>query len=155
MAAVVGPDDGPMTTTTVQQSHELSRDECLALLPTVPFGRLVFTQGALPAVLPVNFLLDSAGVVLRTSPSGSVARVPDGAVVALQADDVDAARRSGWSVTVVGQVRTVREPVELARLEALPLRPWVAGDRSAVVVVDVGIVTGRRLGGSAALPRAV
>lgn len=141
--------------TTTQESRELSRTECLALLPTVPFGRLVFTHGALPAVLPVNFVLDCSGIVLRTSPSGSVARVPDGAVVALQADDLDTVRRTGWSVTVVGQVRTVREPVELARLEALPLVPWVAGDRSAIVVVDVGIVTGRRLGGAAAPPQAV
>ena len=53
------------------------------------------------------------------SPSGSVARVPDGAVVALQADDVDTARRTGWSVTVVGTVRTVREPVEQLVLQSV------------------------------------
>jgi nitroimidazol reductase NimA-like FMN-containing flavoprotein (pyridoxamine 5'-phosphate oxidase superfamily) len=140
-------------TKTTQESRELSRPECLALLPTVPFGRLVFTEGALPAVIPVNFLLDSAGLVIRTAPGGSVARVPDGAVVALQADDVDTEKRSGWSVTVVGQARSVRDPLELARLEALPLLPWVAGDRSAFVVVEVGIVTGRRIGGSAAVPQ--
>ena len=138
-----------------QESRELSRPECLALLPTVPFGRLVFTEGALPAVVPVVFVVDSAGLVLRTAPASSVARVADGSVVALQADDVDPARRSGWSVTVVGQARTVRDPVELARLQALPLVPWVAGDRSTFVVVEVGIVTGRRIGGSAAVPEVV
>jgi nitroimidazol reductase NimA-like FMN-containing flavoprotein (pyridoxamine 5'-phosphate oxidase superfamily) len=139
-------------TPTTQESRELSRGECLSLLPTVPFGRLVFTEGALPAVLPVNFVLDSAGVVIRTAPTGSAARVADRSIVALQADDVDAVRRTGWSVTVVGQARTVHDPVELARLEALPLTPWVAGDRSAFVVVEVGIVTGRRIGGPALLP---
>ena len=142
-------------THALQESHELSRPECLALLPTVPFGRLVFTEGALPAVIPVNFLLDSAGLVVRTAPGSSVARIATGTVVALQADDVDTAQRCGWSVTVVGQARTVRDPVELARLEALPLSPWVAGDRNAYVVVEVGIVTGRRIGGASALPRAV
>ena len=141
-------------TETTHESRELSRAECLALLPTVPFGRLVFTEGALPAVIPVNFVLDSAGIVLRTAPTGSVARVADGTIVALQADDVDPVRRSGWSVTVVGQARTVRDPVALARLEALPLLPWVAGDRSVYVVIDVGIVTGRRIGGSADVPQA-
>jgi nitroimidazol reductase NimA-like FMN-containing flavoprotein (pyridoxamine 5'-phosphate oxidase superfamily) len=139
-------------TQTTQDSRELSRHECLALLPTVPFGRLVFTEGALPAVVPVNFLLDSAGLVIRTAPGGSVARVADGSVVALQADDVDQQRRTGWSVTVVGQARTVRDPVELARLEALPLTPWVAGDRSTLVVVEIGIVTGRRIGGPVVVP---
>lgn len=151
MGVVAAPHDGPMTQTT-REARELSRTECLALLPSVPFGRLVFTEGALPAVLPVNFLLDSAGIIIRTAPGSSVARLTDGTIVALQADDVDTTRRSGWSVTVVGQARTVRDPVELARLEALPLAPWVAGDRSAIVVVEVGIVTGRRIGGSAVVP---
>jgi nitroimidazol reductase NimA-like FMN-containing flavoprotein (pyridoxamine 5'-phosphate oxidase superfamily) len=139
-------------TTTAFEATELARAECLALLPTVAFGRLVFTEGALPAVIPVSFVLDSAGIVLRTSPGGSVARFADGAVVALQADDVDPGRRSGWSVTVVGQARTVRDAVELARLEALPLTPWVAGHRSVVMVVEIGIVTGRRIGGSVDVP---
>ena len=147
-------DDGPVSQPT-RESRELSWAECLALLPTVPFGRLVFTEGALPAVLPVDFLLDSAGIVLRTAAGSSVARVAAGTVVALQADDVDPARRTGWSVTVVGQARTVRDPVELGRLAALPLSPWVAGDRSTVVVVEVGIVTGRRIGGPALVPQPV
>jgi nitroimidazol reductase NimA-like FMN-containing flavoprotein (pyridoxamine 5'-phosphate oxidase superfamily) len=130
-------------------STELTRTESLSLLPTVPFGRLVFTEGALPAVIPVNFVLDPAGVVLRTAADSSVARIADGSVVALQADDVDTARRTGWSVTVVGQARTVRDPVELARLSALPLQPWVAGERNTFLVVGIGIVTGRRIGGPA------
>lgn len=140
-------------TTTTYASTELSRAECLALLPTADFGRLVCTEGALPAVLPVDFVVDPAGVVLRTAPDGTIARVADGSIVALQADDVDPVRRSGWSVTVVGRARTVRDPVELARLTALPLVPRVGGDRSTVVVVEVGIVTGRRIGAPVSVPQ--
>ena len=140
-------------TTTTYASTELSRGECLALLPTADFGRLVCTEGALPAVLPVDFVLDPAGIVVRTAPGSTVARVADGSIVALQADDVDPVRRSGWSVTVVGRARTVRDPVELARLEGLPLVPRVGGDRSTVVVVEVGIVTGRRIGAPVSVPR--
>lgn len=151
MLAGVPADDGRVTQ-TAQEPRELTRGECLALLPTAAFGRLVFTEGALPAVVPVGFALDSAGLVLRTAPGSAVSRVPDGAVVALQADDVDTARRAGWSVTVVGQARTVRDPVELARLAELPLTAWVAGDRSVHVVVEVGIVSGRRIGGPVPLP---
>ena len=54
---------------------ELSREECLSLLVTAPFGRLVLTEGALPAVLPVNFLLDAAGIVIRTSVGSSTISV--------------------------------------------------------------------------------
>lgn len=134
---------------TESGSIELTRAECLSLLPTVPIGRLVFTEGALPAVVPVNFALDPSGIVLRTAAGSAVARVADGSIVAVQADDVDTARRTGWSVTVVGQARTARDDVEVARLAALPLRPWVAGQRNTFVVVEIGIVTGRRIGGPA------
>jgi nitroimidazol reductase NimA-like FMN-containing flavoprotein (pyridoxamine 5'-phosphate oxidase superfamily) len=139
-------------TRTEHESRELTRAQCLALLPTVPFGRLVFTEGALPAVVPVNFVLDAAGIVLRTAAGSAVSRVADGTVVALQADTVDPVHRTGWSVTVVGQARTVRDPVELARLAGLPLQPWVAGERNTWIVVDVGIVTGRRIGGPVVVP---
>lgn len=133
-------------------SIELTRAECLSLLATAPFGRLVFTEGALPAVVPVDFVLETAAIVLRTATGTSVAGVADGSVVAVQADDVDPVRRTGWSVTVVGQARTARDDVEVARLEALPLAPWVAGERHVFVVVQVGIVTGRRIGGPAVVP---
>jgi nitroimidazol reductase NimA-like FMN-containing flavoprotein (pyridoxamine 5'-phosphate oxidase superfamily) len=137
---------------TENDSADLTRAECLSLLPTVPFGRLVFTEGALPAVIPVNFLLDPAGIVVRTADGSSVARIAEGSVVAVQADEVDRSRRTGWSVTVVGQIRTSTDAVELARLATLPLQPWVAGERNTFVIVGLGIVTGRRIGGPALVP---
>jgi nitroimidazol reductase NimA-like FMN-containing flavoprotein (pyridoxamine 5'-phosphate oxidase superfamily) len=139
-------------TASEQDSRELTRAECLALLPTAPFGRLVFTEGALPAIFPVNFRLDPAGIVIRTAEGSSVDRLADGSIVALQADEVDATRRTGWSVTVVGKARTARDAVEVERLAALPLQPWVAGERNTFVVVEVGMVNGRRIGGAAVLP---
>ncbi len=128
--------------------HELTREESWALLASAPFGRVVFSSGALPAVLTVNHVVDGAGLVVRTSTTGSLATSVDGSVVAYQADDVDVRRRTGWSVTVVGTARVVRDPLERARLATLPLHPWVAGERDAFVVVEVGIVTGRRIGGA-------
>jgi nitroimidazol reductase NimA-like FMN-containing flavoprotein (pyridoxamine 5'-phosphate oxidase superfamily) len=130
-----------------RDSAALTPAECLSLLPTAPFVRLVFTEGALPAVIPVAFALDPAGIVIRTAADTTVARIASGTVVAVQADQVDPLRRTGWSVTVVGQARTAVDPVEVARLARLPLVPWVAGDRSTFVVVGIGIVTGRRIGG--------
>jgi hypothetical protein len=75
----------------------------------------------------------------------------DGSVVAMQADDVDTTRRTGWSVTVVGQARTARDDVEVDRFATLPLQPWVAGERNTFVVVEIGLVTGRRIGGPAVI----
>lgn len=126
---------------------ELSREECLSLLASAPFGRLVLTKGALPAVLPVNFLLDSAGIVIRTA-VGSSPSLADGSVVAFQADSIDPVRRAGWTVTVVGRATVVRDELQRSRLAALPLRPWAPGCRDTLVVVDLGLVSGRRIGGA-------
>lgn len=129
-------------------ARELSRSECLALLPTVDFGRLVFTEGALPALLTVNFVLDAAGVVIRTTHDSRICRAVNASVVAFQADEINAERRTGWTVTVVGQALVVTDPVLMARLAELPLQAWVPGDRDTFVVVDIGLVNGLRLGGA-------
>ena len=133
-------------TTAEAQLHELSREECLALLPTVPVGRLVFTERALPAVVPVNFVLSCGRIVIRTGASSSLAAAVRGAVVAFQVDDFDAQARHGWSVTVTGRAAEVTDPGELARAAELPLMPWVGGQLDHVIVVPVELVNGRRVG---------
>ena len=129
-------------------ARELDRAEALSLLATAPFGRLVFTEGALPAVLTVSFVLDSRRIVLRTRTGGSISNAVPGQVVAFQADDLDPVRRAGWSVTVVGRADRVEDPLELDRLSRLPLVPWTGGERRTVLAIQIGLVTGRRLGGA-------
>jgi hypothetical protein len=51
-------------------------------------------------------------------------------------------------VTVVGRAAVVRDDVQRSRLAALPLRPWAPGRRDTLLVVDVGLVSGRRIGGA-------
>lgn len=80
--------------------RELDPQECLRLLAKAPVGRIVHTRHALPAVLPVNFCLDGDGtVLLRTSAASELARAVDGAVVAFEADEVDAARNAGFGAS--------------------------------------------------------
>lgn len=84
---------------------ELSRAECLRLLPSVSFGRISYTRLALPAVEPVDFAVRDEALVMRIDRRGKLAAAVDQAVVAFQADDLDLVRRSGWSITVVGPAR--------------------------------------------------
>ncbi|MEU6806599.1 pyridoxamine 5'-phosphate oxidase family protein, partial [Streptomyces neyagawaensis] len=49
----------------------LDRQECLRLLAKVPVGRVVYTRRALPAVLPVNFALDSDDAVVHSTTASS------------------------------------------------------------------------------------
>lgn len=124
----------------------LDREECLRLLGTVPVGRIVFTEHALPAIRPVIFLVHDGAIVIRSGEGEKLAAAADGAVVAFEADEFDAATRTGWSVTVVGPAATVTDADSVAALCALPLVPWAPGDRHWFIRVEVTHITGRRLG---------
>ncbi|WP_061290307.1 pyridoxamine 5'-phosphate oxidase family protein [Herbidospora cretacea] len=122
----------------------LSREECLRLLAVTPIGRLVFTHRALPAVQPVNFVLDGESVVVRTAIGSRLAAATRDAVVAFEIDDIDSRTGSGWSVTVLGRARGVTDPAEVARLATLPLLPWTPSAFDHFVTLPAEEVSGRR-----------
>ncbi|MEH1017325.1 pyridoxamine 5'-phosphate oxidase family protein [Micromonospora sp. CPCC 206060] len=127
--------------------QELSRHEALRLLAGVAMGRVVFTQRALPAIRPVNHILDNGDVIIRTNLASSVAANVDrrpGTVVAYEADVIDPDTRTGWSVVVTGVAHLVDNPRDQARYEAL-LRPWVSNPADCVLRIRPDIVTGFRL----------
>lgn len=128
--------------------RELGRQECLRLLAKVPVGRIVHTRQALPAVLPVNFGLDEDGsVLLRTSAVSELVRAIDGTVVAFEADEIDAATHSGWSVVVTGKATVVTDPAEQERLARTGPRSWAPSPEEVFVRVEPELVTGRELAG--------
>ncbi|MFC7911771.1 pyridoxamine 5'-phosphate oxidase family protein [Streptomyces nigra] len=127
----------------------LDRQEGLRLLAKVPVGRVVYTRHALPAVLPINFSLDTdASVLLRTSPGSDLVRAIDGVVVAFEADEFDAATRSGWSVVVTGRATVVTDPDEHARLSETGPTSWMPLQNAVFVRIESEMVTGRELRGT-------
>ncbi|MDQ1050957.1 pyridoxamine 5'-phosphate oxidase family protein [Streptomyces sp. V4I2] len=128
--------------------RELDRQECLRLLAKVPLGRIVHTRQALPAVLPVNFCLDGDGaVLLRSSAASELVRAVDGAVVAFEADEVDAVTHSGWSVVVTGRAAVVADPAEYERLSRIGPRSWAPSPEEVFLRIEPELVTGRELVG--------
>jgi nitroimidazol reductase NimA-like FMN-containing flavoprotein (pyridoxamine 5'-phosphate oxidase superfamily) len=128
--------------------RELDRQECLRLLARTPIGRVVHTRHALPAVLPVNFCLDiDSAVLMRTSADSELAAAVDGVVIAFEADEVDAAAHSGWSVVVTGRATVVTDPVEHGRLTRTGPRSWVASPKEVFIRIEPELVTGRQLVG--------
>ena len=125
--------------------QRLSRDGCLTLMASVPVGRIIYTQRALPAVELVNFALDEGDIVIRTDGSSKLAAATRGAVVAFEADQVDPAGQSGWSVTAVGPSSEVTDPGELARLAVIGLRSWAPGTRDHFIRISPVMLNGRRL----------
>ncbi len=107
----------------------LGRSECLELLATASVGRVVFTDGGLPVVLPVTFVLEHDAVVFRTDLGSRLATKTRGAVVAFEADDLEPALRVGWSVSVHGEATTGPAPAWLRSR----LLPWPPGFRDEIV----------------------
>jgi nitroimidazol reductase NimA-like FMN-containing flavoprotein (pyridoxamine 5'-phosphate oxidase superfamily) len=125
----------------------LSRERCLALLASVPVGRVVFTVRALPAIRPVNHLVDGDSIVIRTnlgSALGSTATEQGGLVVAYEADLIDLDARCGWTVVVTGGARAVADQDRLTRYERL-LRPWVDEPMNYIIAIDCDLVSGYEL----------
>jgi hypothetical protein len=115
----------------------------MRLLAAADHGRVVFTVDALPAIRPVNHLVDHGLILIRTRLTTSIARAAarwDDVVVAYEADEFHSERRIGWSVVVTGYLRAVTDPGEVARCEQL-LRPWV-NRTDAVVAIEPVLVTG-------------
>ncbi|MGH3328323.1 MAG: pyridoxamine 5'-phosphate oxidase family protein [Streptomycetales bacterium] len=124
--------------------EELSRDESLRLLASVPVGRVVFTARALPAIRPVNFALEDGEVVFRTGIGSKMMAALREPVLTFEADEFDAATRTGWSVVVTGPARRVRDPGEIERVSRL-LPTWLPDVAEYVVRIRPALVWGRRI----------
>ncbi|MCM1972927.1 MULTISPECIES: pyridoxamine 5'-phosphate oxidase family protein [unclassified Streptomyces] len=132
-----------------RQMEELSADEALRLLGTVELGRIVFTRHALPAVRPVNHLLDAGDIIVRVQDDSTLASLlaaqgGAGVVVAYEADAIDQGAHLGWSVVATGYATAVTAPSEVERYAHL-LRPWVEDTASGAIRIRPDLVTGFRL----------
>ncbi|WP_460492506.1 pyridoxamine 5'-phosphate oxidase family protein [Dactylosporangium cerinum] len=127
----------------------LSRDRCLALLASVPVGRVVFSLRALPAIRPVNHLVDGNTIVIRSNLGGALASTATQIgplVVAYEADTFDLAGHTGWTVVVTGAARLILDGERQARYERL-LQPWTDEPMNCVIGIDCDLVTGYELVG--------
>ncbi|MBK3568156.1 pyridoxamine 5'-phosphate oxidase family protein [Streptomyces sp. MBT62] len=125
---------------------ELGRDEALKLLAEAPLGRVVFSHQALPAIRPVNHLVEANGdIVIRTHTGAALlGRTARSEVVAYEADDLDPTTHTGWSVVVTGSIGPVTDPAELARYRT-QLTPWVDTEMEHMARIHADIVSGYRL----------
>lgn len=131
--------------TASRENETLTVGECLRLLDTTPVGRLVFTEKALPAVHPVNFLRHGRSIIVRTGPGSKLDAARRGDVVAFEADCIDSGTHTGWSVMVVGHATLVNDVDRLVAVLDQEHRPWARGRGTHVIEVSAERVTGRRL----------
>lgn len=123
----------------------LAESECFALAETMPIGRVVYSDRALPVIVPVNFTLDGMAVIIRTQRRSRLATHAAGTVVAFEVDDIDPVTRSGWSVVLTGMFELIKDEFEVRRLDALRLRSWAPSAHDRYLRLRPELVTGRRI----------
>jgi uncharacterized protein len=130
-------------------SIELTRSECLTLLGTGAIGRVVVTIGceSRPVIRPVNYVFDavSQSVVFRSTPGSKLSALLHSTSACFEADDIDVASRTGWSVIIEGVTEPVRDAMELRRLRQVALHSWVAGPDAQLIRIRARTVSGRRI----------
>jgi len=123
----------------------LDRAECASLLEGQKVGRLGFIVDGWPVVLPMNYLLESGEIVLRTDSGTKLSALRHGAQVSFQVDSVDPLYRSGWSVLIFGLAVEVIDASAIALLRSLGLSSWEDGDKDSWIRIRPVQITGRRL----------
>jgi hypothetical protein len=116
------------------------------VLPPALLAHALAVAVLVSLVVADNFRLDHDGaVVLRTAAASESARAVDGAVVAFEADAVNALAQAGWSVVVTGRAEVVTDEAERQRLEGIGLGSWVPAPEEVFVRIEPELVTGREL----------
>lgn len=122
----------------------LTREQAIRLLRSVPMGRVAFTYRAMPAIRPVNHMVDDAGrIIIRSHEGSAIVSTADarrGAVVTYEADQIDTCARAGWTVVVTGLARIVDDPGRAAAYREA-LHPWVTGQMDYIISIEPAIIT--------------
>jgi nitroimidazol reductase NimA-like FMN-containing flavoprotein (pyridoxamine 5'-phosphate oxidase superfamily) len=130
--------------------EELDEDTCLQLISRGGIGRIGYTSRFGMVMLPVNYSLHDGAVVFRTAEHGALDEDLrtgiDGAEykVAFEIDDIDLARRQGWSVLIQGPAHHVTEAERDAAVRA-GVQPLAPGERELFVRIIPSRITGRRI----------
>ena len=128
------------------QVETMTRDECLCYLAATRLGRVAISVGALPAILPVRFVLDGDQIVFRAAPGKVLEAATREAVVAFEADGVERLGEPSvvWSVLVTGVARHLAPEHARAHEGAIALPAWSEDHGDHVVAISPQLVSGRR-----------
>jgi nitroimidazol reductase NimA-like FMN-containing flavoprotein (pyridoxamine 5'-phosphate oxidase superfamily) len=119
----------------------LSTELCWSTLEEAAFGRLAVIAGDDIDVYPINFVVDGTKIYFRTAPGSKLDAVTHDSRVALEIDGID--DTAAFSVVVKGRAERLEAPSEIAKAEALDLRPWIPTLKLRWVRIQPFEVSGR------------
>lgn len=131
----------------------LDRDACLSLLRSVDVGRVAWAaDDGEVTVVPVNFALAGEDIVFSTAAGGKLDAVRSGRTISFEADDLEPALRSGWSVLAVGHAELTAETDPAGQRPV----PWDRRPKPYLIRLHLERVSGYRLplhGGGVSIER--
>ncbi len=133
-------DTSPMADTT-NPVTVLDEGRCWDLMAGQQLGRLATALDGLPEIFPVNFAVDGESIVFRTAEGSKLLEIVVNSSVAFEVDSWN--DEGGWSVVARGGAEIVTGDAQVARVEALPLMPWVPTVKTNFVRIDVTEISGR------------
>ena len=131
-----------MTTEEAWPITAMDEDESWAQLASRTLGRLAISVDGNPDIFPVNFVVQSRTILIRTAEGTKLAGVAINQRVAFEADDHDVA--NGWSVVVKGQARVVSGSEDIAAAERAQVLPWTSTPKERFIRITPVEITGRR-----------
>jgi hypothetical protein len=138
-------EEAPSMTSAVLVVEELGEQECRRLLGTKPIGRLGFTEGAMPQILPVHYTVRGDEVIVVSLAGVKVSAAGRGDILTFEVDDYDPGTSEGWCVGVVGACRLVTDPTHIAELDALGFSPFTCEQDRHFMAIPIAMLHGRRL----------
>lgn len=131
----------------MNETLDLSPDQCEHLLRAGVAGRVALSSPDGPHLVPVNYSVVGNAVVMRTSPYSVLGTYGRGSVLAFEVDWFDHDRWRGWSVVARGRADVVTDPVELERIRTTwEPRPWAGGSRNLYLRLPWTELSGRQVG---------
>ena len=121
----------------------LERAECLQLLATAAFGRLAYSCGGIPAVVPVNVASAHDRMLFRLGAGAALAAIYDRQLLTLEVDAIDLDACCGWSVNIVGTPGG--DPRSTRRNRRAGAQVMVAAESTRLFSLRTDHVEGRRL----------
>ena len=127
-------------------SRAMGPEECRRLIQAGGVGRVAFRGASDVHIVPVNFVVDGDSIVFRTAPYSELGENGPGKRAAFEVDQLDTARRCGWSVVAKGRLHVISAHPEVValRLDNDP-DPWADGVRRLYMRLPWRELTGRQL----------
>ncbi|WP_405747477.1 pyridoxamine 5'-phosphate oxidase family protein [Streptomyces sp. NBC_01525] len=126
---------------------EIDETGCWELLDDHGIGRVAVTGRNGTEIFPVNYRVVEGEIAFLTATDSPLAQAAgSGAEIAFEEDRLDEAFSQGWSVLLVGAVRTGRDRAATEKLrDAAHSAPWAGGGQDQLVMLAPHRVTGRRV----------